>query len=152
MKKVFLVLVSLLVFTGCGKEEKMGVINCTYNTKDVVNGYEVSAEYKINYKGDFVESVETTEIYTSKSSDIIEYFEEYLNNTYKQMDKAYGGYTYEITKSKDKVISEVKIDYNKIDLEQFIEDQPTLKNFSKDNKLTVAGIRSIYELMGATCE
>ena len=51
----------------------------------------------------------------------------------------------------NEIISDVFIDYKKMDLEQFVTDQPVLKSYMKDGKLTVEGIKSIYTSMGATC-
>lgn len=151
MKKVLVLLpIMLLCLTGCG--EKSGTIKCELSTKDVVNGYEVTAEYNIYYTGDLVDSVKTTEVVTSTDEDILSQFEDTLNDTYSVYNDTYGGYTYKVDRTDGKVTSNVTIDYEKMDLEQFVEDQPTLKSFVKDNKLLVEGLKASYEEMGATCE
>ena len=80
MKKLILFIVPVMLFslTACNKdtqEEKTGQVVCTLSMNDVVNGYNIESEYKINYKGDFVESVDTVETVTSESQDIIDSFE-----------------------------------------------------------------------------
>ena len=151
MKKLILLApVLLFTLTGCGTQT--GTINCTLSSKDVVNGYELNSVYKINYTGDYVDTVETIEIVTSDSDIILNTFETTLNDSYGATSEAYGGYTYEVTKQDGKITSDVKIDYSKMDVEQFIEDQPTLKSYVKNGKFLIEGIKGLYESMGATCE
>ena len=38
-----------------------------------------------------------------------------------------------------------------MDIEQYVEDQPSLKTYVEDNKMLKDGLISIYEDMGATC-
>ena len=132
--------------------EESGSITCSLYSKDVVNNYELTSTYIINYTGEFVDSVNTKEVVDSDVSSILDTLEETLNSTYSASNDAYGGYTYKITRSDNEIISDVFIDYKKMDLEQFVTDQPVLKSYMKDGKLTVEGIKSIYTSMGATCE
>lgn len=152
MKKfIFLLPIFILCLTGCGNE-KTGSIVCTLSSKDAVNGYQLNSTYKINYKGEIVESVETEEVVTSDKEEILSTFETSLNNTYKKTNDTYGGYTYKVTKEDGKVTSKVTIDYSKMDIEQFVTDQPALKSYVKDNKLLTDGLKSMYETLGATCK
>ena len=151
MKKYLLLLVFVLLLTGCMKEEK-GKITCTLNSNDVINNYKLDAKYVINYVNDIVEFVETEEIVTSSDSSTLSYFENYLNDTYKKMNDSYSGYEYSITNANGKVTAKVKIDYNKMDINQYIIDQPSLKSYVKDNKFKKDGLKSIYESMGAECQ
>ena len=132
--------------------DKSGSITCSLYSKDVVNNYELTSTYIINYTGEFVDSVNTKEVVDSDVSSILDTLEETLNSTYSASNDVYGGYTYKITRSDNEIISDVFIDYKKMDLEQFVTDQPVLKSYMKDGKLTVEGIKSIYTSMGATCE
>ena len=152
MKKLILLVPALLfILTGCGTVET-GTINCTLSSKDVVNGYELESEYKINYTGDYVETVDTIETVTSEDQSVLDYFEKTIKDTYDATSKAYGGYTYDVTNENGKVVSNVTIDYNKMNLEQFIADQPTMKSYVENDKFLVEGIKALYESMGATCE
>lgn len=151
MKKFFIFLpILLLSLVGCG--EKSGTLVCTLSSNDVINGYKLDSNYKINYFGKTVKSVETIETVVSDSSETIDYFETTLNNTYKKMNDSYGGYVYNVTKEDGKVVSNVTIDYSKVNIEQLVDDQPLLKSYVDDNKLLLEGLKSMYESMGATCE
>ncbi len=151
MKKLIVLLpVMLILLTGCGAKE--GTIKCTLSSKDAVNGYSLESEYNINYKGDYVEKVDTVEKVTSESEEILDTFKTTLNDTYSKMNDTYGGYDYNVTKDGDTVTSKVTIDYSKMDIEQFVKDQPSLKSYVDDNKLKVDGIKDLYKTMGATCE
>lgn len=151
MKKFILLIPAMLIcLSGCGAEE--GTTKCTLSSKDVVNNYSLESEYIINYKGDLVENVETTETVISDDDEILDTFKTTLNDTYSKMNETYGGYTYDVTKEDGKVISKVTIDYNKMNVEQFVKDQPTLKSYIEDNKLKAEGLKELYETMGATCE
>lgn len=151
MKRKFLMIIPaiLLFLVSCEKE---GQISCNAHTKDVINGYELDASFLIDYKGNYVTSVETKEIVTSDDEDILSYFDEILTDTYKVMDEEYGGYTHKITKKDNKIISDVTIDYSKMDIKQLVKDQPSYKLFVKNDKILVDGIISIYKSAGATCD
>lgn len=151
-KKILFVLpILMLVLTGCGKEET-GQVVCTLKSNDVVSGYQIESKYTINYKGDFVKSVETVETVTSESQKFLSAFESTIKDSYKKADEAYGGYTYDVKKDGNKVISTVTIDYSSMNLKKFIEDQPILKSYTENNKLKTSGAKVIYENLGATCE
>ena len=74
MKKLALLIIPILLLCLTGCKGKTGQMVCTLNTKDAINGYELHSEYKINYKDSNVEPVETIEIITSESEDILNYF------------------------------------------------------------------------------
>ena len=62
--------------------------------------------YKINYKGKYVLNVETEEIVTSDSEDVLDYFEDQVNTSYNALNE--GHIFIKMTNnSKDKVL-EVK--------------------------------------------
>lgn len=150
-EKIFLVNTYFAIcLTGCTNKE--GVIECNLSSNDVVNGYKINSTYKISYNGNFVTSVETEEIVISNNDELLNNFESKLNDSYEKANTAYGGYTYNVIKEDGKVISKVNIDYSKMDIEQFAKDQPSLKSYSKDNKLLTEGVQKIYESIGATCK
>ena len=144
MKKfVFLIFTIVLFVTGCGT--KTGIIVCTSSTNDVINGYSLNSTYVINYKGNTVESVETEEVVASENNEVLSYFEKTLDETYSKLQDTYGGYQYNITNENGKVTSSVMIDYNKMNVEQMVKDQPSLKSYVSNDKLTVEGIKSMYK-------
>ena len=126
-------------------------MTCTLHTNDVVNEYTLDATYVVTYKNDLVYNVESTEIIKSNSSKVIDYFNDYVNNTYTKMNESYGGYTYSVNKTSQGLTSKASIDYEQVNIKKLVEDQPTMKSYVKDNKITIEGIKSMYTQMGATC-
>lgn len=153
MKKYFMVLtliITVFMVSGCGKKEVMKT--CTLTQTNSVQGYKMENEYKIYGTGKVVDKVITTETIISDNDEILDYFEEYVNSTYKTMNDNYGGYEYSIKRDNDKLISKTTIDYNKMNIKKYVEDNSIMKNYANsDNQLLISGITQIYELMGATC-
>ena len=161
MKKGLFLLSLLFLLTGCGEETKEDVIqevpkqatvHCELSSRDVINGYETTAEYTIYYTGDYVDKVDTVETIISDSTEILGTMEAYIDPTYDSMNNAYGGDTYEVKKEDGKVISNAEIDYTEMDLDRYVTDQPLMTNYVKDGKFLLDGIVEIYEATGATCE
>ena len=152
--KILILVVVLLLVSACGKVSNQEFVKkCKLTTNDASNGYKLESEYKIYGKGDVVEKVETIETITSTNEEILEYFEEYLEETYEEYDKIYGGYTNEVENENGKVVSKTIIDYNIMDVEQYVEDNSGMKNYvNSNNKLLLKGIINIYESLGAVCE
>lgn len=148
MKKYLILFICLFCLTGC---DKKGTINCTLSSKDVITGYELQSNYKINYKGKYVLNVETEEIVTSDSEDVLDYFENQVNTSYNALNEAYGGYNINVTREDNKLSSKVIIDYSKMNIEQYVTDSPTLKEYTENNKMLKDGVVALYESLGATC-
>lgn len=156
MKKI-LMLVTIIVFAlilqGCAEEKKEKIVTCKLEENNVAYGYKLSSVYKAYSDGKIVKKVETTEIATSDNESVLNYFENYINTLYGKMNDAYGGYDYTVTNENGKVTSITKIDYTSLNREQFIKDQPSMKKYmNDDNMITLEGIISMYETIGATCE
>lgn len=153
VRLVVLLLISFVLF-GCGsKKEAEFVKKCELTSNDVANGYKLDSVYEIHGTGKTVDSVITTETVTSEDEDTLNYFKEYLSTTYESYNKSYGGYTNEITIENGKLISKTTIDYSKMDLKKYVDDNSAMKNYvSSDNKLLLDGIKNIYESLGASCE
>lgn len=162
MKKKFILAVllcsTLLLISGCGKQEELvekeqKTMTCTLSRNDVVNGYKLDSTYKVFYTDKVVDKVETEEVISSDSSEILSQFETQLNSLYQTMDETYGGYDINISNDGAQVVSLVKIDYSKLDLSQLAKDEPTMKNYlDSNNKLTLDGIKTMYTSQGITCE
>jgi len=150
MKKVLLIIAVLFLVAGCGAKEK--TLTCELSSNDVVNGYSVISTYKVYYTGKEVDKVSTIEEVTSDLETVLDYFEELTDDTYSKMNENYGGYTYDIDRDTNKVTTTVDIDYNKLDMDAFVKDQPTLEPFvTKNGKLKIEGLKQTYESMGAKC-
>ena len=150
----YLSLIALVILlSGCGASKKSYTKTCSLTNNDVINGYKLVSEYKVYATGDAVDKVVTVEVVSSDNEDTLDYFEEYLKKTYETLNSTYGGYQNTVTKEDGKVVSETTVDYSKMDLEQYVKDNSSMKNYvNKDNKLLVDGVLSTYEALGATCE
>lgn len=143
----------VLMVSGCGEEAKEFTRKCTLTQNDLTQGYSLESVYTIYGKGDVANKVISVETVTSDSTDILDYFETTLKDTYSQYNLAYGGYTNNVTNNNGKVISETTIDYNTMNLTKYVQDNSVMKNFvNDDNKLLVDGLISIYQQSGAICE
>lgn len=141
----------VVLLTGCLGKDK--VTKCTLKSDQSASGYKITSEYNVYSSKDEVNKVVTTETVESKNNTILAYFEKQLKSQYKANNDSYGGYKYEITNKDGKVVSKVTIDYSKMNLNKFVKDNPAMKSFvNKSNKITVKGIKSMYQSMGATCE
>lgn len=147
--------VAVVLLSGCGKQvsnEKF-VKTCNLTSNNAVDGYKLVSEYNAYGTGDVVDKVVTVETVSSDDEDVLDYFEEYLNETYGTLNETYGGYTFKVTKKDGKVISETTIDYSKMNLSKYVEDNSVMKSYvNSDNKLLVEGVLSAWKAIGATCE
>lgn len=155
MKKCFKILSLMIValfISGCGSDKEV-IKTCTSTSTDSKSGLKLEAVYKVYGKGKVADKVVTTETITTDDEDTLDYYKEYLEDTYEAANKTYGGYTINVTKKDNKVVSETTIDYNKMDLEKFVKDNTVLKNYvDKNNKMLIEGLLSTYKAIGATCE
>lgn len=145
-------LLSILLLCGCGNKEVL-VTKCTSSQNNSQANYNLKSEYTVYSQKGVVNKVESVETVTSDSESILDYFEKYLNSTYEQINKTYGGYTNKVVKNDDQVISKTTIDYKVMDMAKYVEDNSAMKNYvNNKNELTLEGIKSAYQSMGATCE
>lgn len=163
-KGIILVLTGIcLILTGCGETTKKELetnisdkikidddgakLICTtdydYSELNYVLGskYVVFADDK-----DKVTKVLSSEIISSNDKSKLDEFENYLNQNHDAASK-YNGYTYNIERESNKVISTVTIDYSEFDLKKFLSD-----NESKElEDLTIDSIEKKYVSLGAKC-
>lgn len=146
MKKVIL-LVCVLLLCGCGTK----TMKCESTSKQ--EKYTMNSSYTVYYGGGVVKKVSTVETVESSDSEFLTKVEKDLNDSYNRSEENYGGYTYNITNKDGKVTSTVTVDYKKMDLDKFIKDNEAMKSYVNDkNKITLEGIKKMYESMGAKCE
>lgn len=151
--KYLLIVGFIFLIAGCTNNDKEVVRKCTLTADQSANGYKLDSTYEIHAKGNVVNNVVTEEVVTSSNEEILTYFENQLNNTYKTANETYGGYTIDIKKDSDKLTSKVTIDYTKLDMTKFVKDNSGMKTYvNSNNKLTLDGATKIYESLGATCE
>lgn len=158
MKKYFLpclVVGSLLIATGCGKEEEQKeleakVLTCA-GTKTVQKGVEMDLNYKVTYKGDYVTLVETNETVTSDNKKVLETFKEQVEELYSPY-KDVEHYEYDVKIDGKKLVSTTNINYEKVDTNKLIEIDENNKSLIKDGKIKLDDIKLTYELLGVECK
>lgn len=151
--KVLVIFIFVVILSGCDSKSEEKVVKCMLDQNNEVYGYKLHSEYNIYTDGNVVNQVESEEVATSDNDEILDYLANYTNTLYTNMNNAYGGYEFKVTKEDGKLVSKAKIDYANLDKEKLAKDQPTMKNYMNDDyMLTLEGIKQIYEQMGATCE
>lgn len=141
-------LVLVLLITGCGKSK---FIMCTSNIKNENQNYELKAKYKIYYKDKYVTKIEQEETYNSEDRKVIDYFDEYKNLEYNNLNDIYGGFTYSMKKDKEFVNIKTTIDMDTLDLKQMIKDGYIDNDYVISGKLTTSGAKYFYESKGSVC-
>lgn len=144
---------SILLLSGCGTNKEVLVTKCTSSQNNLQANYTLKSEYTIYSQKGVVNKVESIETINSSSEAILDYFDTYLTSTYEQANKVYGGYNNKVTKNDDEVISKTTIDYKSMDMNKYVEDNSAMKNYvNSKNELTLEGIKTAYQSIGATCE
>lgn len=149
--KILFISLFVILISGCGKSDKEVVSTCTLSSDQSSNGYKISSNYEIHSKNGLVNSVTTKETVESDNEQVRSYFKKTLEDSYNTANESYGGYTYNVTENANKIISDVTIDYSKMDLNKFIKDNSQMKSYIKNNKISLDGMKKIYEALGATC-
>ena len=119
MKKVFLLLIVILL-SGCSKEN---YFTCKIDLENKIQEYQLNAVYKVYYKNSFVTKIEKKEIYTTDNEETYNYFNEYKNLEYTNLNNLYGGTTYTISLEGNKVILDATINMNFVEIKQMIKDR-----------------------------
>ncbi len=163
MRKYFTLVLLLLVCVvavGCGKEKEESdksdsnsndkvVTTCTLNnTYD--NGSIIDATYKVTSKDDVVLLVESTEKITSDDSSYLSAVQLQTQTLYSRFDNL-DHYDYDVSVNGNTLISSTKIDYEHMDIDKFLEVNPDGASLFTDGKIKLATVKSMYVLMGATC-
>lgn len=127
-------------------------LTCTSKSDQSKNGYVLESKYVIYPAGKNVSKVEVTQTITSKDEEVLKNFETQFKEDYEYFKKNYGGYEYKISNNNDKLSSKITINYKKLDMKKFIENNSAMKQYTKNNKLTMDGAKKMYEASGATCK
>ena len=153
MKKLGIVLVLVFLLCGCGKNYKnVKSLKCTVHRSNVEDGYEVDATYEATAENGYAKTLKTKEVVTSTNAEKLDEFEENFHTTYDHMIEAYGGYTYNVTREENKVIADLTLDYSQTNLNKMVEDLPALEDYIEDGKMTISGLKKMYESTDGTCE
>ena len=153
MKKVFLIgtiIFSAIFLSGC---QKTNIVTCTLNKNDLENDYQMTGTYEIYTDGETVNKVITVEQIFSDNDEVLNSFEDYLKGVYNPMAENYGGYDINIKKNDDSLTSTIENDYQEVDIEKLLVDQPAMSSMVNDkNQVLLASIKASYATLGAVCE
>lgn len=152
MKKI-LCLLLIFIITGCSCSKKYTTNTCELVIDQSANDYVTYKTYNIYSNKDIVDKVEIIEEVKSNKKEILDYFEEQFKKQYKEANKKYNGYKYNVKIKNSKVIAKVTINYKKLDMDKYIEDNSAIKSYvNNDNKITKDGAIKMYQSMGASCK
>lgn len=148
MKKIFILFVLVILLSGCEKE-----IVKTCKLEENGLGYKLKSEYNIYSTGKVVNKVVNTDVITSDKQNIIDHFEQTLNDSYYIMKKSYGGYDFNIKKENGILTSNVTINYLDVNMDKYLSDNFNMKEFiTEDKKVLVEGLINYYKTMGYVCK
>ena len=149
IKKLVILIVISLYLTACNN--KNGTINCTMSQNEELLGYNITSNYSIIYKDNYVTEVNGQDIIVSDFNDTIEELENELTSGYDELNELYGGHNYNISKEDNKLIIDININFNELKLKEYIEGIPLLTDYYKNNKLLKDGLILYYEDGGYQC-
>ena len=154
MKKLYLLLIPVfaLLITGCGGSSKGNLQTMTCEISTTSNGIGLNAKYTIEHDGKYAKNATFYEEYVSDDANTLSQLETLVKNTYTTVDTAYGGYTIDVKKSDSKVVANIKVDYEKMNLAKAIENEESVKQFTEDGKMSVEKMKSTYVSAGYTCK
>ena len=147
MKKIIILIPLLFIISGCDSNK----IVCTMTTPSSITEYSLDAKYTIEKDGDYVKNIISVEKYKSDNADELTKLEAQAKSQYKEYNDKYGGYTINTNLYDNKLEVTVVIDYEKIDLNLYAEDFPSVEQYMKNNKLTITGAKELFKMLGATC-
>ena len=74
-----------------------------------------------------------------------------IDETYKNYQKEIGSYEYTVTKNKNKAITKIIMDYNKMDMEAYIKYNPEAK-LNNNKRYNIDDLKEMYEERGIICK
>ncbi len=147
MKKIIIVLILLttiyIIFN------KKDYVICT--KKSMNQDYTISTNYKIYYKNKEVYKIELNENIEAKTTSTLNKVMENIEKSYNQYKNEIGSYDYKITKNKTKGKTKVIIDYDKMNMENYLKYNPDA-NLNENKKYNIDTLKKMYEERGAKCK
>lgn len=151
--KIFLLVLLIGICTGCGTgtvKSADGVYKCSRNgTLD--NGVS-QLNYELYYEGDYLTILHSTEKVYSSDEEVLNTFEEAYNNIFK----AYEGLEYydaTVTRNEGVVISDIVINYAKIDTSALLAIEGEEDNvIDKDGKVKLKTWLDFAKQYGVSCD
>ena len=147
--RVFSIFVLLLLVVGCKKDQYM---ICDISLNNETQNYELTAQYKVYYKKNYVTKIEKHEIYKSSDKKVVNYFNELNSLQYYDLSDKYKGVIYDIKAIEQGVEINSSINLKKFDIKRYVKDGRIYNKYVKGKKLLLSGLKKIYEAKGAICK
>lgn len=164
MKKLTLLIIGLLILTGCENDKKdinennniidLDVTNANYvcNIDSKNEDYNLIGKYAIYLDNENVSKINSVESIESDNANTLSYFESYYLSNYDKIAN-YSGYEYDIKQEDNKLIVNVTIDYQTFNTESYVIDFPdSAEIFDDQFKLKIDKLLDNYEKQGIKCE
>lgn len=145
----FAVIVLIVIITN----NKSKVITCTQTSDQPNLGYKTETTIEISYDGNHAKSIKSIKkIEATDKEKLTEQINSYASQ-YDLNNASYGGHTNSLNTIDDTHATFVgEINYEKVDMQKFIKDNPAMGQYTEGAKLTKDGAKRMYEASGATCE
>ena len=124
-------------------------IECSKKT--LTDEYTLTSKYKVYYKNKEVYKILIEEEIEASTSTKLDEITKNIDETYKNYQKEIGSYEYTITKNKNKAITKIIMDYNKMDMEAYIKYNPEAK-LNNNKRYNIDDLKEMYEERGIICK
>lgn len=153
--KIVLVLFSLFILGGCSKIEEINKDeikpNFTCSLVQSENDYKTEGKIFIYADGEYVSKIISEETLNANNSEVLKNFEKTYKTMYDSLNKKFGGYTYDIKSEGGTVVSNLEMDYTKMNTEAYAYESSGLIKYLENGKIRIKGIIEMYESLGASC-
>lgn len=153
MKKVLrlgIIVFFVICIFGCQKKaDNQKKVTC-YQRGITENGVAVSYTYKITSEDDIVKLVQSEEKITSMDKTLLEDYKEKVERLYSEYSDI-EHYHYNVQINGTVLLSTVKIDYSKINVEEMAKINPSISIYMSEGNLKLEDLISIYESSGNVC-
>ena len=150
----FLICSLVLICTGCStsvsSSNDSGIIKCSRTGS--IDGAKSQMFYELYYDGKYLNKLHSSEQVISDDEEILDVYED----AYKNIYKAYEGLRYydaKVNRDSDSVVTDVTINYEKIDIEALLDIEGEEDNvIDKDGKVRLDTWLNFAEKFGVECE
>ena len=146
MKKLFLIIIGVVLFTGC---KSRNVMECSYSSKE--DDRTINLSYKVKHRGSRVLSVKSIEKVTSTDPDIISSYKDSVEAFYEPFTYI-DNYNYKIKSDSKSITVTATINYNKIDLDEMIMLDPDIEQLMDNGYIDIDILKISYEELGLECK
>ena len=133
--KIAFFVLFILILSGCGKNS---IMICSDSDETLV--------YKIYSTGKYINKMNIYQKFDSVDDGSTHMT---LLTTYKMLNDVYGGYEYSVDVIDDKIISNLTINYDKMNIEKYIQDTGAKHH---NNKILLDETVKSYKMDGLTCK